>query len=53
MFRYLYVIFREFYFCGSISYIKFFKLKLLKLKFHKINRLKYIKILFGRRLVIQ
>jgi len=32
---------------------KFLKLKLLKLKFHKMITLKYIKILFGHRLVIQ
>jgi len=43
----------EFYNCASLSYIKFLKLMLLKLQFHKIIRLKYIKILFGHHLVIQ
>ena len=32
---------------------KLLKSKLLKLQFHKTTRLKYIKILFGRCLVIQ
>ena len=36
MFWHLYVIFMEFYNCASLSYIKFLKLKLLKLQFHKI-----------------
>jgi hypothetical protein len=53
MFRHLYVTFRGFNICASLIYIKFLKLKLLKLQFHNINRLKYIKILFGRRLVIE
>ena len=53
MFRHLYVIFKEFYICASLNYIKLLKLKLLKLQFHKIIRLKYTKILFGRRLMIQ
>ena len=37
----------------SLSYVKFLKLMLLKLQFHKIIRTKYIKILFGRHRVIQ
>jgi hypothetical protein len=36
-----------------ITLHEFLKLKVLKLKFHKITGLKYIKILFGHRLVIQ
>ena len=43
---------------GSFTFVpaklhKFLKLKLLKLQFHKITRLKYIKILFCHCLVIQ
>ena len=53
MFWHLCIIFMEFYNCASLSYIKFLKLMLLKLQFHKIIRLKYIKILFGHHLVIQ
>ena len=44
MFRSLYLTFREFNICASLIYIKLLKFKLLKLQFHKIIRLKYIKI---------
>jgi hypothetical protein len=53
MFRHLCVILREFqkhlYFS---KFHKFLQLKKLKLQFRKIIRLKYIKILFGRRWVV-
>jgi len=53
MFRHLCVILREFKKLGLAKLRKFLKLWLLKLQFHKIIRLKYIKILFDRRWVIQ
>jgi hypothetical protein len=61
----LYIMFNPTYFdisvssSGSIKNLclstlnKFLKLRLLRLQFHKIIRLKYIKILFGRLRVIQ
>jgi hypothetical protein len=42
MFRHFYIIIREFYICALLSYIKFLKLNLSKLQFHKI-----IEILFS------
>ena len=50
MFRHLCVILREF---KKLLYfdklLKFIQLKQLKFQFRKVNKLKYIKILFGRR----
>jgi len=39
-FRHFYVTFKELNVCVSLVYIKFLKLNLLKLQFHKIIRLK-------------
>jgi len=50
MFRHL---LREFKNLCLANLLKFLKLRLLKLQFHKIIRLKYIKILFGRHCVKQ